>query len=66
MLFFHIRGGDIINVLYIVFVSEYNAPDDFEVIWEKELQKTHPNQKKKSTEKLFVLKSEGRKKINTV
>lgn len=51
---------------HIVFVSEYNAPDDFEVIWEKELQKTHPNQKKKSTEKLFVLKSEGRKKINTV
>lgn len=42
---------------HTVFVSEYNAPEDFEMIWQKELQKTHPNQKKKSTEKLFVLKS---------
>jgi len=46
----------------MVYVSEYNAPNDFDCIWEKELPKTHPNQKKKSTEKLFIFKSEGRKK----
>ena len=38
---------------HTVFVSEYNAPDDFECIWEGEVSNTHPNQKKKATEKLF-------------
>ncbi len=36
-----------------VFISEYSAPDDFICIWQKELTKTHPNQKKNSIEKLF-------------
>lgn len=38
----------------IVIVSEFNAPNDFTCIWEKEMQITHANQKKKSTEKLFI------------
>jgi DNA adenine methylase len=43
----------------IVLVSEYSAPDDFKVIWEKQLAKTFPNQREKSpTEKLFVLNNE--------
>lgn len=37
-----------------IFVSEYNAPNDFTCVWEKELPKTHPNQKKLSTERLFI------------
>lgn len=37
-----------------VIISEFNAPDDFKCIWEKEMQITHANQKKKSTEKLFI------------
>jgi DNA adenine methylase len=41
-----------------VFISELKAPDDFECVWMKELSKTHPNQKKKSIEKLFVFKRE--------
>ena len=36
-----------------VFVSEYNAPNDFKCIWQKQLPNTHPNQKKMSIEKLF-------------
>ena len=36
-----------------VFVSEYNAPNDFKCIWQKELPNTHPKQKKTSIEKLF-------------
>lgn len=38
----------------IVICSEFNSPSDFVCIWEKEIQITHPNQKKKSTEKLFI------------
>ena len=42
-----------------VFVSEYNAPKDFECIWEKEISASANNsikngQGKKATEKLFV------------
>lgn len=40
-----------------VYVSEYNAPDDFECVWTKELTKTHPNQKTNSIEKLFKFKN---------
>ena len=50
---------------HIVFVSEYNAPDDFECIWSKEVTVSGNNihkEKLTNTEKLFVLKSEGRKK----
>lgn len=36
-----------------VFVSEYNAPNDFKCIWQKQLPNTHPKQKKTSIEKLF-------------
>ena len=36
-----------------VFVSEYNAPNDFKCIWEKEISKTNPKQKVNKTERLF-------------
>lgn len=42
-----------------VFISEYDAPSDFVAIWSKEAVKTHPNQRKLSTEKLFRLKNLG-------
>lgn len=39
---------------YKVFVSEYSAPDDFEVVWEKEVTNSlHPTRTKRPTEKLF-------------
>ena len=38
----------------VVIVSEFNAPNDFKCIYEKQLQKTHANQKTKSIEKLFI------------
>lgn len=38
-----------------VFVSEYQAPKDFTIVWEKQLSKMFPAQKKDTpTEKLFV------------
>lgn len=43
----------------IVLVSEYNAPDDFEVIWQKETKldiRDGNNEKKDRVEKLFKLK----------
>jgi DNA adenine methylase len=41
-----------------VFVSEYNAPDDFECIYEKTLTTTlDKNSRKNDTEKLFVLRN---------
>lgn len=52
---------------HTVFVSEYQAPNDFECIWEKEITNSM-NQTKtyKPIEKLFVLKAREEKKINTV
>lgn len=42
----------------IVLVSEYNAPDDFEIIYEKELTTTlDKNSRKKDTERLFKIKN---------
>ena len=42
----------------IVLVSEYNAPDDFECIYEKQLTTTlDKNSRKKDTEKLFIIKN---------
>ena len=41
---------------HTVFISEYNAPEDFECIWRMEVPNTHPNQKKKATECLFKYK----------
>jgi DNA adenine methylase len=40
-----------------IFISEYQAPDDFECVWEKELQTTitAKSEYKKSVEKLFTL-----------
>lgn len=43
----------------IVFISEYNMPDDFECIWEKEHRtslSSHRGDKSKRIEKLFRLK----------
>lgn len=41
----------------IVLISEENAPDDFECIWEQEVSRSiKANDKSKSTEKLFVYK----------
>jgi len=41
-----------------VFISEYNAPDDFECIWEKQISNTLANKShnKKPVEKLFKLR----------
>ena len=40
-----------------VFISEYNAPDDFECIWQKDLKTTlDKNSRKIDTEKLFKLR----------
>ena len=40
-----------------VFISEYNAPDDFECVWQKEIQSgLNTNSTKKGIEKLFLLK----------
>ena len=36
-----------------VFISEYNAPKDFECIWQKQISKTNPKQKVNKIEKLF-------------
>lgn len=42
-----------------VFVSEYNAPDDFVCIWEQELRSTFlPGIGKQAVEKLFIHKSQ--------
>lgn len=43
---------------HTVFVSEYNMPDDFECVWEKEIVSslTKDTGAKKGTEKLFKLK----------
>ena len=45
---------------HIVFVSEYNMPDDFACIWQKEVNGniSKDTGKKKSTEKLFVHESQ--------
>lgn len=41
-----------------VFISEYNAPDDFECIWQQELTNAmHQTNTKKPIEKLFIFKS---------
>lgn len=48
-----------------VIVSEYTAPRDFEIIWEKQLSKMFPKQKKETpTEKLFIYKKGLLQKIN--
>ena len=42
-----------------VFISEYNAPDDFVCVWQKEIQSgLNTNTTKKGVEKLFVHKSQ--------
>ena len=40
---------------HIIFVSEYNAPDDFECVWQKEIVSslTQDTGSKKAVEKLF-------------
>lgn len=37
-----------------VFISEYNAPNDFKCIWQKEISITNPKQKVNKIEKLFI------------
>jgi len=52
-----------LSVNNYVIISEYTAPKDFEIIWEKQLSKMFPKQKKDTpTEKLFVYKN-GKLKI---
>lgn len=41
-----------------VYISEYKAPDDFICIWQKELLSSLSRATKKSTEKLFIHKSQ--------
>lgn len=45
---------------HTVFVSEYNAPEDFICIWEKNLKASFCNATKGSVEKLFIHKSQLR------
>lgn len=45
---------DMTDAGHKVFVSEYNAPEDFKVVWEKELTCNISSKYKKNTEKLFV------------
>ena len=41
---------------HTIFVSEYNAPEDFECVWQKEVTNSMNQTKtKKPTEKLFKL-----------
>lgn len=49
---------DMANKGHKVFVSEYNAPDDFECIWQMEVNSslTKDTGSKKATEKLFTYK----------
>jgi DNA adenine methylase len=43
---------------HIVFVSEYNAPDDFECVWSKEVTTSlSTSDSKKAVEKLFKIKT---------
>lgn len=43
-----------------VFISEYNAPDDFVCVWQKEIQSgLNTNSTKKGVEKLFVHESQA-------
>jgi DNA adenine methylase len=46
------------NKGHIIFVSEYNAPDDFECVWQKEIVSslTQDTGSKKAVEKLFKIK----------
>lgn len=39
-----------------VFVSEYNAPDDFECVWQKDINSNLGGKSKTATEKLFIYK----------
>ena len=55
---------DKVNEGHQVFISEYNAPDDFECIWQKEIVASGngiTDKKLKATEKLFVFRGEKRK-----
>jgi len=48
-----------------VFISEYNAPDDFITIWEKKINVSiRPDKTLQQTEKLFVLNSKWTRKNN--
>lgn len=39
----------------IVLISEENAPDDFDILWEQEVSRTiRAQEKSKATEKLFI------------
>ena len=52
---------EVVKKGHLVFVSEYNAPDDFICIWEKELtvQADAKSNKNKKTEKVFIHKSQA-------
>lgn len=48
---------DISTLGHTVFISEYNAPDDFECVWQKEVTNSmHTNKTYKPIEKLFKYK----------
>ncbi len=48
-----------VNEGHEVFISEYNAPDDFVCVWQKEIQSgLNTNTTKKGVEKLFVHESQ--------
>ncbi len=41
---------------HTVFISEYNAPDDFECVWQKEINNNLSTKTLRPTEKLFIYK----------
>lgn len=41
---------------YKVYVSEYNAPDDFKCVWQKDINSNLGTKSKTATEKLFIYK----------
>jgi DNA adenine methylase len=49
---------DKINEKHKMYVSEYNAPDDFVCIWSKDINSNLGGTSKKATEKLFMHKSQ--------
>ena len=41
----------------LVFISEYTAPDDFAVVWQKSVHTSHTGKSRHDVEKLFMLKN---------
>lgn len=67
-LFFWQWCRDMVSKGHTVFVSEYNAPDDFECVWSKQVASVlgKKGANKKPIEQLFTLNSFFRKNKETI